>query len=157
MNTKRNEPTITPKYHIEVPTHTHMSPPAVYKVWFGKSYFIWKGKSLLQSATFLAEGIERYLRKAQPDTKNYLHKLCMHIKKTRCIKAHVEVIDSEFTKPGTQESIDVYRMLKVEQGLLKEGQNEPKCLNSVFKAFPPKWMNDIAPSDVAKFNRTWNK
>lgn len=159
MNTSKTQPTITSKYHIEVPTNDHMSPPSVYKVWFGKSYFIWKGKSLLQSATWLAESIERYLRNDKNDTDSYLYFVCAHIRKTRCIKATIEVVDSDLIREGTAHSIDVYRMLKVEQSLLDEAtaHEDKKCLNNNFQAHIPKWMEQEAPADVVKFRRTWKK
>lgn len=157
MNTSKTKPSITPKYHIEVPTHTYMSPPCVYKVWFGKSYFIWKGKSLLLSATWLAEGIERALRLENIDDTNYLWYVYKYIKKTRCLKAFVEVMDSDLIKEGSTTAIDVYRMLKTEQNLLKEASGDILCLNNNEQAYIAKWMEQDASADVAKFRRNWDK
>lgn len=157
MNTSKTDPSVTPKYHIEVPTQDHMSPPCVYKVWFGKSYFIWKGKSLLQSATWLAESIERSLRTEKIEDTNYLWHVYKHIKKTRCLKAYIEVMDSDLIKEDTATVIDVFRMLKVEQNLLKEADGDPCCLNNNALAYIPKWMEQDAASDVAKFRRNYDK
>jgi len=37
---------VTKKFHIEVPTDKYYSNMAVYKIWFGKCFFIWKGSDM---------------------------------------------------------------------------------------------------------------
>jgi len=155
MNTSKTENRITPKFPIEVPTASHLSTAAVYKVWFGKKYFIWKGKALLQSANQLAEGIERFIRTKNKDQTSWLYKICEHIKKTKCEKAKIEVIDDDFIRPGTVASLDIYRMLRVEQDLLHEAGNSERCLNNNEQAYIPKWMEENHPSETEKFLRNW--
>jgi hypothetical protein len=151
MKTKTNEPTITKKYHIEVPTHQYMSVPTVYKVWFGKHYLIWKGKSLLQSCEFLAEGIERYIRLKKNEDTDYLYYVCRHIVKTRCLKATIEVIANDFQKEDS-EAINGLKMLKLEQELLDKATDE-YCLNNNSEAYIPGWVNK---AHVEKFEK-WLK
>lgn len=150
-------PIVTKKYPIELPGALYYSPPAVYKVWFGKSYFIWKGKSLKQSAEQLAESIERYLRLDKNDPDSVLYVLCAYIKKTRCMRAKIEFVDSDLRKEGSSVAIDVYRMLRLEQDLLNEAMTNHKCLNYNQQAYIPNWMENEAPADVQKFLRGWNK
>lgn len=158
MNTSTTKPTITKKYHIEVPTDTYTGSPAcVYKVWFGKAYLIWKGKRLLQSADALAESIERYLRRDDNIPGSWIYHVCNYIRKTRCQRAKIEMVDCDFIPAGKVTAIDVYRMLKLEQSLLKEAHGDPLCLNNNEQAYISKWMEDARPDDVDKFLRTWDK
>ena len=141
MKTFTQKPTITKKFHIEVPTHTYFSVPSVFKVFFGKKYLIWKGKSLLQSCEMLSESIERYIRLQRNIDTDYLYHVCNHIKRTRCIAATVTVIDNEFirTIKGT-ESINGYAMLVAEQKLLDRASKDPDCLNNNIEAYVPNWI-----------------
>ncbi len=158
MRTQGNTPTVTKKYHIEVPTHQFDSTSAaVYKVWFGKHYFIWKGKGLLQSVTQLAESIERYIRLQKDERENFLYHVCAHINKTRCIKATVEVVETGFIKDGTETAIDCYAILKAEQKLLKKATGDQYCLNNNEQAYISQWMEKECPTEVQRFLKTWNK
>ena len=148
MKTSSSQPTITKKFHIEVPTHTYLSGPAVYKIWFGKKYLIWKGKSMLQSCQYVAENIERYIRLKKDNREDQLFHVCAHIVKTRCIKAHVEVIDTEFTRRGSEAGIDAYKMLMAEQKLLNKADGDDMCLNNNEQAYISNWM---PKKDVDKF------
>lgn len=155
---KQKTPTIvTKKYPIELPHVSYYGAPAVYKVWFGKSYFIWKGKSLKQSAEQLSESIERYLRMDKDDPDNVLYVLCAFIRKTRCMRAKIEMVDSDLRKEGSVVAIDAYRMLRLEQDLLNEAMESHKCLNYNEQAYIPKWMENDEPAAVQKFLRGWNK
>lgn len=149
MKTKTNKPTITKKFHIEVPTHNYMSVPTVFNVWFGKYYLIWKGKSLLQSCEFLAEGIERYIRLGKKDETDYLYHICNHIKRTRCIKATVEVIDNTFKKEDS-DGINGFKMLKLEQELLDKAK-DGYCLNNNAQAYVPQWVNKAHVERFTKY------
>lgn len=155
MKTSTNTPKITSKFHIEVPTDTYVGSPAcVYKVWFGKSYLIWKGKRLLQSAEMLAESIERYIRLDKDEPASWIYHVCNYIKRHKCTRAKIEMEASDFIKPGTTEAIDGYRLLKCEQALLDEAAGDPNCLNNNEQAYIPGWIN---PDDSNKFLRTWKK
>lgn len=147
MKTSTHRPTITKKYAIEVPTHTYQSVPSIFKVWFGKHYLIWKGKSLLQSCQFLAETIERNCRLQKNEETDQLYHVIKHIQKTRCIKATVTVLENEFTKPDT-EAIQGYKLLVAEQKWLNSAKNDPLCLNNNVQAYIPGW---ISKKDVDKF------
>lgn len=158
MRINPNGPTVTKKYHIEVPTHQFGSTvAAVYRVWFGKHYFIWKGKYLLQSASQLAESIERYIRLEKNEPESYLLHICNHITKTRCMKATIEVVEAGFIKEGTASSINCYEILRAEQKLLKKAKNDTYCLNNNEQAYISKWMEEGCPDDVQRFLKSWNK
>ena len=155
MKTKASEPTVTTKYHIVVPTHKFESIPTLFKVFFGKKYLIWKGKSLLQSCQFLAEGIERFIRLQKTDDTDYLYHVCKHIQKTRCIQATVEVIDNSFLKTRKEStSINGYGMLVEEQKLLDRAKNDPLCLNNNLEAYVSNW---ISPAHKEKFEEYLKK
>jgi len=144
MKTSQTIPTTTKKYPIEVPTHKYMSVPSIFKIYFGKKYLIWKGKSLLQSCQFIAEGIERYIRLQKNDETDYLYHVCNHIKKSRVISATVEVLSNEFIKTkGDSESINGYAMLVEEQKLLDKSKNDANCLNNNAEAYPSGWIKQL--------------
>lgn len=147
MKTSTSKPTITKKYHIEVPTQTYESVATVFKIYFGKHYLIWKGKSMLQACQYIAENIERYIRLQKDIETDQLYHVCNHIVKTRCIKGHVKVLENEFTK-GDAGTIDAYKILMAEQGYLNKAKNDPLCLNNNWQAYIPNWM---PKKDVDKF------
>jgi len=157
MTHKKREPSITPKFPIEVPTHTYGSPACVYKIWFGKKYLIWKGKSLMQSAIIMADSIERYIRLKKNEPESWLCKICDHIKKEKITSARIEVVDNDFIKEGTKTQLDVYRMLKLEQALLDESERSRTCLNNNEQAYVPSWMSERYYDDTQKFLRNWQK
>lgn len=144
MKTSSSKPTVTTKWPIEVPTHQYESVPTLFKVHFGKKYLIWKGKSLLQSCQFLAEGIERYIRLLKNDDTDYLYHVCNHIKRTRCISATVEVIDNSFMRNiRGAESVNGYAMLVAEQKMLDRASKDPDCLNNNEAAYVPQWITAL--------------
>lgn len=153
MKLSPNEPTVTEKWPIEVPTHQYSSVPTVYKVYFGKKYFIWKGKSLLQSCQYLAESIERYMRMNKNNDTDYLYHVCNHIKRTRCIKATVEVIANDYIRVlNGAESINGYAMLVEEQKQLDKAKREPEmCLNNNEEAYVPAWISAAHKEKFEKF------
>lgn len=141
MKTSSSQPTITTKFRIEVPTHKYESLPSIFKIYFGKKYLIWKGKSLLQACQFVAEGIERYRRLKRDIDTDYLYYVCKHIDKYRIQLATVEVIDNSFIKTIKEsESINGYAMLVAEQKLLDKAKNDELCLNNNAEAYIPNWM-----------------
>ena len=147
MKTSSSRPTVTKKFHIEVPTHTYQSGPSIFKIYFGEHYLIWKGKSMLQACQMTAEGIERYIRLLKNDETDYLYHVCNHIKRTRCIKATVEVLENEFMK-GESTVINVYKMLMAEQKYLDKAKKDPMCLNNNAQAYISQWMPQ---KDVDRF------
>ncbi len=157
MKTSTSKPTITRKFPIEVPTHTYGSPIAVYKVWFGKAYFIWKGLSLLQSATNLAEGVERYIRLDKNEDTNHLFLVCNYVKKHKVKSATIEVIETDFVKKNTLAGIDCLSILKCEQRLLDEATGDDLCLNNNEQAYISQWMQKDHVRDVMKFQAIWEK
>lgn len=146
MKVSATKPTVTKKYHIEVPTHKYFSTPCVYRVWFGKRYIIWKGKSLLQSVQQMAEVLERALRLGWSDNTNYFYHVWTYIKKARITKGNVERLHDDFTD-------DPMAMLQMEQQYLDKAYNDPDCLNNNAIAYVPGWMG---PAVEKEFN-TWLK
>lgn len=111
----------------------------MYKVYFGKKYFIWKGKSLLQSCEILAKSISAGISKmnrgfAIPDT-DYLYHVLKHIKSGRIQCGKVDMVINDFTDPI--EGIDGLAVLKCEQKLLDEAEGDSLCLNNNIQAYIP--------------------
>lgn len=140
---KRTDPVDTKQlgYSILIPTNKNPSVPSVYKVYFGKKYLIWKGKSLLQSCEILAKSISANLSKISKgdsiEDTNYLYHVMKHIKSTRCYSAYVDN-DSIINDFGNDKvDLDVLLLLKTEQRLLDEAEGDPLCLNNNIQAYLP--------------------
>lgn len=134
MKTSAVTPKITDKWPIEVPTHKYYSNLAVYKIWFGQRFLIWKGKSFLQSAESIATLLERALRLGV-DSTNFLYHVAAYVKRARVIRATIEIVDiADF------DDKDWMKYLQKEQQLLTAYKNDPDCLNNNFIAYVPEWM-----------------
>ena len=145
MKVSATSPTVTHKWPIEVPTHKYYSNYAVYKIWFGKYFLIWKGKSFLQSAQSAALLIERGLRLGVNDV-HYLHHVIGYIKRARVTMGYVEIISI-----ADMDDKDWLKFLQEEQNLLTAHKNDPYCLNNNFAAYVPEWMG----KDIKKAFETW--
>lgn len=154
MKTATDKPTITSKWKIIVPTNTYESVTTLYKIYFGKKYFIWKSKSLLQGCEQLSVQIDRLLRKNDIADTDYLYYVIKHIKNARVLQGTVDVIQNEFIRKGTEASIDGFKVLKAEQLLLDEASKDLLCLNNNEHAYTPKWISD---ADINKFNKFLEK
>jgi hypothetical protein len=83
---------------------------------------------------------------------DYLYHVCNHIKRTRCIKATVEVIDNTFTRTIKESiSINGYALLLAEQKLLDKAKNDPMCLNNNEIAYVPNWITVPHKEKFEKF------
>ena len=141
MNTK--SPLITKGFPISVPLDEYYSCSCVYKILFGKKYFIWKGKALLQSC----EGIAKQLKtpvvtKTLPARNSYLYLVIEHIIKTRCLGGSVTIIDH---------SKEPLELLKIEQKELDKAASDPDCLNNNEQAYVPASTHFISEADKEKF------
>jgi hypothetical protein len=158
MKTSASKPTITQKWHIEVPTHQYESVATLYKVWFGKYYLIWKGKSLLQSAQYLAEGIERYLRLQKNIETDYLYHVCNYLRKSKLQTATIEVLEQDFTRTVKGvESVNGYALLVAEQKALDKASGDPLCLNNNEFAYVSAWITKAHQVKFSKYLRERKK
>lgn len=146
MKLSLTEPKITSKFPISVPTHKYYSNFAVYKIWFGERFFIWKGKSFLQSAESISVMIDRARRLHSNDSSNFLYNVVAYINKNRVTKGLVDIVAiADF------DDTDWLKYLQIEQNLLTAHKNDTKCLNNNFVAYVPQWMG----SDIKKQFDEW--
>lgn len=124
----------------------------LFKVYFGKKYLIWKGKSLLQSIDTLGNGIKAGVAKGIEDT-HYLYYVCEHIKKTRCLRGTVEIISSNFLYKKSNGSIAIngFNLLKSEQIELDKAKEDELCLNNNEQAYVPNNTAYITDTQKNKF------
>lgn len=142
-------PTVTDKWPIEVPTHKYYSNYAVYKIWFGKYFLIWKGKSYLQSVQSAAILIERALRLGISDNSHYLYHVVGYIKRARVTRGYVEIVDvADF------DDKDWFKFLKIEQELLTSHKNDTLCLNNNFVTYVPEWMGVEVKNQFEEWYKT---
>ena len=107
----------------------HSDKPSVYKMFFGKKYYIWKGSvSLKQSVETIARDIDRFIRK-NGAPGHFLEEVVKHVIRARVLKSTVEVL---FQTDNMAELIDY-------EGLtLKKCKEDPNCLNKVFVPYVSK-------------------
>jgi adenine-specific DNA methylase len=144
---------VTKKFHIEVPLDEYENTCCIYRIYFGKKYLWWKSLTIFKGVQMIAEQVERMLRNGNEDETNYLYYVVAHIKKTRCIRATVEVYRNDIQKGG---SIDALKLLKLEQQLLDSDSNNNDCLNNNADAYVPKWIEEKYPNHLREFNN-WKK
>lgn len=65
------------------------------------------------------------------------------------MQATVEVLGQDFIRRGTEEAIDGFKMLKMEQDLLNKAKNDTLCLNNNLIAYVSGW---ITKKDQEKFS-----
>jgi len=139
-------PYLTPKYHIEVPTHqVYIREASPYKVWFGSKFYIGKGKSIVQSVESMATYIERALRTGKNDDTSLYYHIVAYVKRARIIKGRVELISDESFIGREAE------LLILEQTLLDKHKDDPNLLNNSFDAYIPKWI----PAEQAELFIQW--
>jgi len=108
-----------------------LNEPAVYKLHFGKKYFIWKGKTLKGSVEQNFTDIYKlYLRSLVP-ADHLFFPIVSYIRKARVLAAEVEVII---------QTTDPKQLLQAEADALNTGRDDENCLNAVFEPHIPKWL-----------------
>jgi hypothetical protein len=139
-------------FPITYPSSFLKSVPCVFTVRFGRKYFIWKGKSLYQSAEMLGKSIRTRLVGNNPDDGFMFH-IVNHIKRNQIVKG--TIVPSEifqFTEP-----VDGFLMLKKEQELLDASREDAMCLNNNVQAYVPQNSTYINGKDKTKFLRWFEK
>lgn len=106
----------------------------LFKVYFGKKYLIWKGKSLTQSIDLIGSSIRSGITKELKED-NFLYHVVNHIKKTRTLSGYVEILGNDYEKDG--KIVDGFRLLKDEQIALDEADGDPLCLNNNEQSYIP--------------------
>lgn len=106
----------------------------LFKVFFGKKYLIWKGKSLIQSIDLLGNGIRNGIVNGVSDD-HYLYHVVSHIKKTRVLSGRVEILGDDYQKDIS--SINGFQLLKDEQNALDMADGDELCLNNNVQAYIP--------------------
>lgn len=141
-------PFVTPRYKIEVPSHEIYATPCVFMAYFGKCFYIGKAKSITQTATQIAEIIERALRTGNNDETGWYYHVISYIKRARVLQGTIKILY------GADREADNLELLKYEHNLLVKYRNDEDCLNNNFDVYFPKW---IPEEDVSKFNKWKNE
>lgn len=126
----------------------------LFKVYFGKKYLIWKGKSLIQSIDLLGSGIRSGIVKDIPK-EHYLYHVVSHIKKARVLSGRVEILGNDYEKDSS--SIDGFRLLKDEQFALDIADDDVLCLNNNIQAYIPVNTAYISEKDKQRFLKWYEK
>lgn len=145
-------------YSIIYPGGVGMGAASVYKIYFGRKYFIWKGKSLKQSCEILAKsisaGLSRINRGFHVDEVEQLYHVLKHIKSSKCLcgKVPVDSITNDFTDESGY--IDGLAVLKLEQRLLDDAVGDANCLNNNVQAYVPvnnTWITEAMKNDFLRW------
>ncbi len=150
-------------FEIVIPAGEHLGATAVYKFRLGtQRYFIWKGKSLLQSCELLCKsisaGISKMNRGFKIEEEDYLYHVLKYIKSSRCKVGTVEIIADDFL--DDEGKIDGLAVLKEEQRLLDEADGDIYCLNNNEQSYVPVnnlWITEPMKNKFFKWYKTRRK
>jgi|GEM_PF-1214538 len=134
-----------------------LAKPSVFKVFFGRKYFIWKGKNLGQSIDFIGKSINARMRDGNLDKTNFMYHVANHVLKSKvmCGICKIEFVFNDYeSELGI---IDGYSMLKKEQEMLNESINDPYCLNNNVQAYVPDNNAYITNKDKQRFLNWYEK
>lgn len=104
--------------------------PCVYRMNFGKRFFIWKAKSLPQSLKTISKDLERKI-KNPPSSEDLFYEMAAYMRRFRVFQISVEVLLS---------TDDTAELLDFERKCLLESQGDPGCCNLVFVPHVPSWI-----------------
>lgn len=106
--------------------------PTVYKLHFGKKYYIWKGKNLKHSVETVCNDIDRFIGKGVP-ADHLLKKVVDYVTRGRILFCRVEVL---------LQTVNLSELIDFENLSLKQSKEDPECLNIKFDAHVPKWISE---------------
>lgn len=121
-------------YKLLNPNLEYTSDPAVYKLYFGKKYFIFKGKSFISSIEQNLRDINIQLAKPGNNISHLFWPIVEHIKKSRSLSMVCQV-DLVCQTTG-QALVDCERLI------LQAAQKDPACLNTIFTPHIPRWLEE---------------
>lgn len=113
-------------------TDDHTEQPAVYKLFFGNKFYIWKGKSLSASVETICRDISRFAVKGYPPD-HLLKKVMDYYTRYRPLFCRVEVLI---------QTDNVTQLIDFENLTLTKFKDDPDCLNIKFEAHVPKWITE---------------
>lgn len=113
----------------------YQSTTAVFKLWFGKRYFIYKGMKFKTTVENLAFQIHREIRTPKDDS--ILVNVIAYVKKGRITYMEVEKLFE------ADSHVD---LLMFEYETLQEAKNDQNCLNTRFTNtdYYPNWIAQVA-------------
>lgn len=114
---------------------------AVYRLWFGKKYFIFKGMKLAQSIENVSAQIKREIQ--VPKENSIMIKLVAYVRSARVTIMDVEVL---------KETDDQVDLLLTEYEWLQASKKDEDCLNTDFvnNEHFPRWMAQTAINEFHK-------
>lgn len=129
------------RYSLKKEDYTSAS--CVYKLWFGKKFFIWKAKALFQSLDTVSVDIDRRLRNGMKQGDMYTL-VISHIQRARVTQMEAEVV---------LYSDNPEELLIAEYEALKAAKGNPDCLNMGFYPYIPKWIPEAAVKALEQYIR----
>ena len=141
-------------FQINYPNSTLYGTPTLFKVYFGRKYLIWKGKSFYQSVETLSKSIQSCINKGNIDETNFMYHVAMHIKKNGILfgECFIEEMYNDFSTPYKE--CDGFKVLKMEQEMIDEAIHSKMCLNNNLQAYVPNNTAYISKAQQDKF-LTW--
>ena len=144
-------------FTIQYPDNTGSGNPTLFKVFFGRKYFIWKGKSFFQALELLSKSIEATITKGNLNESNFMYHVVNHILKNRIMFGVCKEQDlySDFSTPTKE--VNGFKLLVAEQEMIDEAINSNLCLNNNRQAYVPDNTAYINAADKQRFLRWYEK
>jgi hypothetical protein len=144
-------------FTIEYPDESMYGKPALFKVFFGRKYLIWKGKSFYQSLEYLSYSIKQCIDKGNKDETNFMYHVAAHIIKNGIMAGLCRDKDI-YTDFGTDsKDFDGYKILVDEQKMIDDAIRSSLCLNNNVQAYVPENTAYINTQQKERFLRWYEK
>jgi hypothetical protein len=128
-------------YHFVDPDIQYKNPTGVFKLSFGRKYFIFKGLRIATTVENLSKQLHREISKPKDDS--VLFKVVAYLRKQRTKVMDVDVLF---------ESDAIIDVLMAEYEALKAAKEDPDCLNTKFinNEYFPNWIPQHVINDFLK-------
>ena len=142
---------MTKGFRIHYPDKSGYGKPTLFKVYFGRKYLIWKGKSFYQSIEILGQSIRSCMNKGNTDDTNFMYHVVSHIMKNKI--DHGECFEkdlySDFSTPTKE--LNGFKLLVAEQEMIDEAISHSLCLNNNVQAYVPDNTAYLSKADKERF------
>ena len=144
-------------FAIQYPDTAGYGKPTLFKVFFGRKYFIWKGKSFYQALELLGKSIESAINKGNENPSHFMYHVVNHILKNKIMFGVCKEDDlyTDFSTPTKE--LNGYKLLVSEQEMLDEAIVSSLCLNNNVQSYVPDNTAYINSADKEKFLRWYEK
>ena len=142
---------MTKGFPIYYPEQSGYGIPTLFKVYFGRKYLIWKGKSFYQSIEILGQSIRSCMNKGNTDETNFMYHVVAHITKNKIMhgECFIKEMYTDFSTPTKE--LNGFKLLVAEQEMIDDAIRSSLCLNNNVQAYVPDNTAYLTKADKERF------